>query len=38
MQQNDAVKVFPVWGTCLGFQLLSYLRANYQNVLSAVSG
>jgi gamma-glutamyl hydrolase len=38
MQQNDAGNVFPVWGTCLGFQLLSYLTANYENVLSPVRG
>ncbi len=38
MQQNDAGNVFPVWGTCLGFQLLAYLTANYQNVLSPVRG
>ena len=38
MQQNDVGNVFPVWGTCLGLQLLAYLTANYQNVLSPVRG
>jgi gamma-glutamyl hydrolase len=38
MQQNDQGKVFPVWGTCLGLQLLSYLTADYKNVLSPVRG
>jgi hypothetical protein len=31
--------VFPVWGTCMGHQLLSYLTSGYDiNVLSAVHG
>lgn len=38
IQQNDQGKVFPVWGTCLGLQLLSYLTADYKNVLSPVRG
>jgi gamma-glutamyl hydrolase len=28
IQENDAGKVFPVWGTCLGHQLLQILTAN----------
>lgn len=30
-QQNDNGKVFPVWGTCLGHELLSYLTANFDD-------
>jgi imidazoleglycerol phosphate synthase glutamine amidotransferase subunit HisH len=30
--------VFPVWGTCLGHQLLSYLTNDYQNTLSPIRG
>lgn len=29
IKQNDAGNVFPVWGTCLGHQLLGYLTNNY---------
>uniref|UniRef100_A0A182PMI1 folate gamma-glutamyl hydrolase n=1 Tax=Anopheles epiroticus TaxID=199890 RepID=A0A182PMI1_9DIPT len=28
MQYNDNGDYFPVWGTCLGFELLTYLAAN----------
>ncbi|XP_077980799.1 gamma-glutamyl hydrolase-like [Glandiceps talaboti] len=34
IQANDKGDYFPIWGTCLGFQLLSYLTAG-QNVLAA---
>ena len=38
-QQNDQGNPFPVWGTCLGFQLLSYLTSNYNNsILTRVYG
>jgi gamma-glutamyl hydrolase len=37
--QNDQGRVFPLWGTCLGHELLSYLTAGYdQNVLERVDG
>jgi gamma-glutamyl hydrolase len=39
MAQNDKGNVFPVWGTCLGLQLLAYLTGNYSgSVLSPVRG
>ncbi len=31
MDQNDKGKVYPVWGTCLGLQLLAYLTSDYKN-------
>ena len=37
-QQNDKGNVFPIWATCLGFQLMSYLTANYTDVLTRVHG
>jgi gamma-glutamyl hydrolase len=38
-KENDAGRVFPLWGTCLGHQLLSYLTANYDvNVIQKVDG
>lgn len=30
-KQNDEGRTFPVWGTCLGHQLLSYLTANFDS-------
>ena len=38
IQQNDKGNVFPVWGTCLGLQLLGFLTNNYVSPLSAVRG
>jgi len=29
MQQNDKGKVYPIWGTCLGMQLIAYLTNGY---------
>lgn len=38
-QQNDAGNPFPVWGTCLGIQLLAYLTSNYNStIISRVHG
>lgn len=38
-EQNDKGKVFPIFGTCLGFQLLSYLTAGHDNsVITRVHG
>ena len=37
--QNDNGNVFPVWGTCMGFQLLGYLTGNYDpKILTSVRG
>ena len=38
MKADDAGDVFPLWGTCLGFQFLSVSGAGGQNVLSPVDG
>lgn len=39
MEETDKGNPFPVWGTCLGFQLLAYLTGGYDNkVLSKVHG
>lgn len=36
-EQNDAGKVFPIWATCLGHELISYLTCGYDSkVLGAV--
>lgn len=38
-EQNDAGNPFPVFGTCLGFQLLSYLTSGYNSsILTRVNG
>jgi len=29
MEQNKKGNVFPIWGTCLGMQLLAYLTSGY---------
>lgn len=29
IKQNEKGNVFPIWGTCLGMQLLAYLTAGY---------
>ena len=38
MKANDVGDVFPLWGTCLGFEFLSVCGAGGQNVLSPVDG
>ena len=38
MKANDAGDVFPLWGTCLGFEFFSVCGAGGQNVLSSVDG
>lgn len=38
IQQNDKGNVFPLWGTCLGHQLLSFLSNNFTSPLTAVRG
>ena len=38
MKANDVGDVFPLWGTCLGFEFLSVCGAGGQNVLSSVDG
>lgn len=36
--ENDAGRVFPIWATCLGHELVSYLTSGYDSkVLSAVT-
>lgn len=37
-QANDAGDIFPIWGTCLGFELLCQLVANDKHVMSSVDG
>lgn len=36
LQANDAGDHFPLWGTCLGFELLSVIQSNDTSVLTAV--
>ena len=36
LQANDAGDYFPLWGTCLGFQLLSVIQSNDSSLLIAV--
>lgn len=31
MEQNKKGNVFPIWGTCLGMQLLAYLSSGYDS-------
>jgi gamma-glutamyl hydrolase len=39
MEQNKKGNPFPVWGTCLGWELIAYLTSGYDsNVLSPVRG
>lgn len=38
MQENDKGKIFPIWGTCMGHQLLGYLTCNGVTPLSPVRG
>lgn len=36
VKANDAGDVFPMWGTCLGFQVLMSLGAGGENVTTSV--
>jgi len=36
IQENQKGNHFPVWGTCLGFELLHYVIAEYREVISDV--
>ena len=39
MEQNRKGNIFPIWGTCLGMQLLAYLTCGYDaKAIAAVSG
>lgn len=38
MEQTDKGNKFPIWATCLGMQLISYLTGGYVEVLSRVQG
>ena len=38
LQANDAGDVFPIWGTCLGFQTLSALAADGKDFTTSVDG
>ena len=38
VKANKAGDVFPLWGTCLGFQFLSICGAGGGNVISKVDG
>jgi len=38
VKANHAGDVFPLWGTCLGFQFLSVCGAGGENVISSVDG
>jgi hypothetical protein len=35
--KNDAGIYFPVWGTCLGFELLAFLSANRTEIRNGCS-
>ena len=35
---NDNGIYFPVWGTCLGFQMLNIIISEYADVLSEIHG
>lgn len=38
-EQNDQGNPFPIFGTCMGIQLLTYLTSNYDdNILTRVHG
>ena len=37
MESNEKGDYFPVWGTCLGFELLTYLSAGKRNILTSCS-
>jgi hypothetical protein len=34
--QNDQGRVVPVWGTCLGHELLAYLTADFDSKVSTM--
>ena len=39
IEQNKKGNPYPIWGTCLGFELLAYLTSGYDSkVLSPVRG
>ncbi|KXJ14950.1 gamma-glutamyl hydrolase A [Exaiptasia diaphana] len=38
VKANDAGDVFPLWGTCLGFQMLHVLAANGKDILTSCKG
>ena len=38
MEENDRGNVFPIWATCLGFQLMSFLTGGYVDTLTRVQG
>jgi GMP synthase-like glutamine amidotransferase len=39
MAQTERGNPFPIWGTCLGMQLLAYLTSGYDsNAISPVRG
>jgi GMP synthase-like glutamine amidotransferase len=39
IEQNKKGNVFPIWGTCLGMQLLAYLTSGYDSkAIGPVSG
>jgi len=35
VQANNGGDVFPIWGTCLGFQQLAVLSTNFQNIITS---
>lgn len=35
VSKNNAGDYFPVWGTCLGFELLTYVATRQHNILTA---
>lgn len=37
-EENDKGRKFPIWATCLGFQLMTYLTGGYKNPLTRVMG
>ena len=38
IEQNDKGNIFPIWGTCMGHQLLGYLTCDGDTPLSPVRG
>jgi gamma-glutamyl hydrolase len=37
IKENDAGRVFPVWGTCLGYETLAFLTSGNNNNMSTLS-
>lgn len=33
---NDEGNVFPIWGTCMGFQLISTLATDFDDILTPI--